>query len=57
VNDRLIPVANADLIASRIPEAQFIKLAPASHIFMTDQPVAAHQSFLDFLSARSDNQK
>ncbi|HET8923045.1 MAG TPA: alpha/beta fold hydrolase [Candidatus Acidoferrum sp.] len=57
VNDRLIPIANADLIASRIPEAQFIKLAHASHIFMTDQPAAAHQSFLDFLSARGNNQK
>jgi pimeloyl-ACP methyl ester carboxylesterase len=27
-------------------------LPDASHIFMTDQPAAAHQAFLDFLSAQ-----
>jgi 3-oxoadipate enol-lactonase len=52
VNDRLIPVANADLIASRIPGAQLVKIPNASHIFMTDQPAAAHQAILAFLAAR-----
>lgn len=57
MNDRLVPVANADLIAGRIPGARLVKLANASHIFMTDQPVTAHQFFSEFLSAQADNQK
>lgn len=52
-NDRLVPAANAHLIASRIRNAQLVKLPNASHIFMTDQPEAAHQHFLEFLSSQS----
>jgi 3-oxoadipate enol-lactonase len=51
-NDRLVPAANACLIAERIPGARFVKLPHASHIFMTDQPAAAHQALLEFLSAQ-----
>jgi 3-oxoadipate enol-lactonase len=53
LNDRLVPAPNADLIASRISDAQLVKLPSASHIFMTDQPEAAHQHFLDFLSSQT----
>jgi len=49
-NDRLVPSANGRLIAERIPGAQLVLLPHASHIFMTDQPTAAHHTFLDFLS-------
>jgi 3-oxoadipate enol-lactonase len=56
VNDRLVPAANADLIAGRIPGAQLVKLANASHIFMTDQPMAVNQVILPFLSAQSEEQ-
>jgi pimeloyl-ACP methyl ester carboxylesterase len=52
VNDRLVPAANADVIAGRIPGTLLVKLANASHIFMTDQPAEAHQVMLDFLSAQ-----
>jgi pimeloyl-ACP methyl ester carboxylesterase len=52
VNDRLVPAANSDLIARRIPSAQLVKLADAGHIFMTDQPATAHKSILDFLAAQ-----
>ena len=52
INDRLVPAANADLIARRIPSAQLIKLADAGHIFMTDQPAAAHKAILEFLAAQ-----
>jgi len=52
LNDRLVPAANADVIASRIPGAQLVKIANASHIFMTDQPELAHRAILDFLAAR-----
>jgi len=54
-NDRLVPAANSDLIASRIAGAQLVKLQKASHIFMTDQPEAAHRSFLQFLSSQGRN--
>ena len=52
-NDRLIPAANADLIASRIPGSKLVKIPQASHIFMTDQPTAAHQAMLEFLAAHA----
>jgi pimeloyl-ACP methyl ester carboxylesterase len=57
VNDRLVPAANADLIASRISGAQLAKVANASHIFMTDQPLASHQFFLKFLAAQDEKQE
>jgi pimeloyl-ACP methyl ester carboxylesterase len=50
-NDRLDPAANGRLIAERIPGAGLVVLPNASHIFMTDQPAAAHQAFLELLSA------
>jgi 3-oxoadipate enol-lactonase len=51
MNDRLVPVGNADLIAGRIPGAQLVKIPNASHIFFTDQPEAAHRHLVEFLSA------
>ncbi len=54
-NDRLVPAANGDLLARRIAGAQLVKLANASHIFMTDQPDAAHRNFLKFLSAQTNH--
>jgi 3-oxoadipate enol-lactonase len=56
VNDRLVPPGNADLIAHRIPGAQLVRLSNASHILMTDQPMAAHQVILEFLSTQRKNQ-
>lgn len=51
-NDRLVPAANGRLIAEHIAGAGLVMLPNASHIFMTDQPAAAHQAFLEFLSAQ-----
>ena len=51
VNDRLVPAANSDLIARRIPSAQLVKVADAGHIFLTDQPEKAHDAILSFLAA------
>jgi pimeloyl-ACP methyl ester carboxylesterase len=51
--DRLIPPANAKLIAARIPGARLVLIPHASHVFETDQPVAAHQAILAFLTAQS----
>jgi 3-oxoadipate enol-lactonase len=54
-NDRLVPAANSDLIAGRIAGAQVVKLPNASHIFMTDQPEASRESFLQFLASQVGN--
>jgi len=51
-NDRLVPAANGRLIAERIPGARLVMLQHASHIFMCDQPAAAHHALLEFLSGQ-----
>jgi pimeloyl-ACP methyl ester carboxylesterase len=53
-NDRLVPAANGRLIAERIPGARLVMLPRASHIFMTDQPAAAHHAQMEFLSAHAE---
>jgi len=50
--DRLVPVGNGEMIASRIPGAQLVLLAGAGHLFTTDQPEAAHKAVLEFLSSQ-----
>jgi pimeloyl-ACP methyl ester carboxylesterase len=50
--DRLIPPANATLIAERIPGAKLVLLPHAGHIFETDQPATAHHAILEFLAAQ-----
>src|SRR3984957_4643275 len=50
--DRLIPPANATLIAERIPGAKLVLLPHAGHIFETDQPAASHHAILEFLAAQ-----
>jgi pimeloyl-ACP methyl ester carboxylesterase len=49
-SDRLVPPANGRLIAEGIPGARLVVLPQASHIFTTDQPDAALDAILDFLS-------
>jgi 3-oxoadipate enol-lactonase len=51
-SDRLIPPANAKLIADRIPGAKLVLIPHASHIFETDQPASAHHAILEFLAAQ-----
>jgi pimeloyl-ACP methyl ester carboxylesterase len=55
--DKLIPPANAKLIAQRIPGAKLALIPHASHIFETDQPAAAYQAILEFLGARHDGSR
>ena len=55
--DRLIPAANAKLIADRIPGAKLVLIPQASHIFDTDQPAAALQAILEFLGAQHDGSR
>ncbi len=49
-SDALVPPANGELIANRIPGARLVLLDHASHLFLTDQTEAAHKAILDFLS-------
>ncbi len=50
--DRLVPAANARLIAEKITGAKLVLIPHASHIFETDQPAAAQQAILEFLAAQ-----
>src|SRR5271170_2204181 len=52
--DQLIPVANAHLLAERIPHAQLGLIPRASHIFETDQPGVAIRLIAEFLAAQHD---
>lgn len=52
-SDRLVPPANAKLIADRIPGAKLVMIPHASHLFITDQPEAALNAMLGFLAAQS----
>jgi pimeloyl-ACP methyl ester carboxylesterase len=49
--DRLIPPANARILASRIAGSKLVLLAEAGHIFWTDQPGATHAAILAFLGS------
>jgi len=49
-SDALVPPANGQLIAKRIPGAKLVLLDHASHLFLTDQAEAAQKEILDFLS-------
>jgi len=53
-SDRLVPIANGELIAKRIPGAKFVRLSSAGHIFATDQSDAAHAAILEFLAAQTN---
>jgi pimeloyl-ACP methyl ester carboxylesterase len=48
-SDALVPPGNGELIAARIPGAKLVLLDRASHLFLTDQTLAAHKEILEFL--------
>jgi 3-oxoadipate enol-lactonase len=56
-SDRLVPPANARIIADRILNAELIMIPHASHLFFTDQTAAAHDAILRFLRANAAAQK
>jgi 3-oxoadipate enol-lactonase len=53
--DQLVPTANAQLIAERIPHAKVILIPHASHVFETDQPGIALRAIAEFLSAQQNS--
>ena len=52
-SDKLVPPENGKLIAERIPGAELVLLAKASHIFVTDQTEASIEAVLSFLKNHS----
>ena len=54
-SDRLIPPENGKLIAARIPNAKFLLISHASHIFPCDQPDIAHRAMLEFLADHAND--
>ena len=50
-SDALVPPGNGELLASLIPGAKLVLIEHASHLFLTDQTLAAHEAILEFLSS------
>lgn len=50
-NDQLIPSANGRILADAIPNAQFVELEDASHIYTTDQPEKSVEVILEFIES------
>lgn len=48
--DPLVPYANGELLATRIPGARFHKLAGCGHLAMWEQPEALSAALMEFLS-------
>jgi 3-oxoadipate enol-lactonase len=51
--DQLVPTGNGKLIAERIPNAKFVTISKAGHVFPTDQPEATRQALLAFLAGQN----
>jgi pimeloyl-ACP methyl ester carboxylesterase len=47
--DHMLPAANGQMVATRIPNAEFVLLPQTGHIITTDQPELAAKIVLDFL--------
>lgn len=52
-NDRLIPVENSRILASRIPEAELVILKDPGHEFFIEAAEEANNAILDFLGRHS----
>jgi len=48
-NDKVVPPANADLLAAKIPNARITILPDAGHFFPIEVPEAASQAVIDFI--------
>jgi 3-oxoadipate enol-lactonase len=51
--DRLVPPANGEALAQRIPGAQLVLVPDANHVLMTDQPEQVSKILLDWLGRHS----
>ncbi|MGA8308694.1 MAG: alpha/beta fold hydrolase, partial [Terriglobales bacterium] len=50
-SDRVVPPANGELLAARIPGAKCAILPRAGHLFYVDQPEATHAALVEFLAS------
>ncbi|MFH2038960.1 MAG: alpha/beta fold hydrolase [Chloroflexota bacterium] len=55
-NDKVVPPANASLLASKIPTASVVILPVAGHFFPIEVPEAASQAVIDFIKQEVPNQ-
>ena len=55
-HDKVVPPANAQLMADRLPNSTITILPDAGHFFPIETPAAAVQAVRDFLQARTGNQ-
>jgi pimeloyl-ACP methyl ester carboxylesterase len=56
-NDRLIPVENSRILASRIPDAELVIIKGAGHEFFIEDAKEANRTILDFLGRHKRSQK
>ncbi len=49
-HDRLVPGENSRILANRIPDAEFVEIPDAGHIFFAEQPDATNAALLDFVT-------
>ena len=47
-DDQIVPFANQQLIAARVPDARFVPFEGAGHGFLTERAVAVNHAVLDF---------
>ncbi len=47
-HDKVVPPANADLLAAKLPDAKIVILPEAGHFFPLESPEAASQAVIDF---------
>ncbi len=47
-HDKVVPPANADLLAAKLPDARIVILPDAGHFFPIETPEAASQAVIDF---------
>ena len=51
--DQMVPVANARLLAERIPGAELVLLEGAGHVYHSEQPERADRAVLEFIRRNS----
>lgn len=56
LEDRLVPVRNARIVARRIPNSVLVLIPDANHMFPTDQPEASMSAILGFLRSGAGSQ-
>jgi pimeloyl-ACP methyl ester carboxylesterase len=51
--DRLVPLANGEILADRIPQVELVVVPGANHVLTTDEPEQVNKVLLDWLDRNS----